>query len=236
MPVPLAILGVCILAYGLLTPKLGFYMDDWYIVLYQKIFGAGDYSRFFANDRPLFAYVYNVFVPIFKDSQLGWQLFAVFSHALAGVVFWRLLTMLFPTQKRFTAIASLLLVVYPGFKFHWFAVMYSQIFMLLAVYFLSYILMIYAVKRPRGRILYTLGALACVVIGIVPQETFFGLELVRPIILWVLLADPQIPAKKRFRIASKLWLPYLAILMAFVILRVRFSQAYSCWIISKQPR
>lgn len=140
IPVPAWFLLIGILAYGVLIPKLGFYLDDWYIVLHQKYFGAGSFIEFFKGDRQFFAYVYNVFVPLFKDSRIAWQVFAVLTHVFSAVVFWYLLETLNPTQKRFNLIAGLFFLVYPGFKFHWFAVMYSQIYFLYAVYILSLLL------------------------------------------------------------------------------------------------
>ena len=227
IPTPVMLTAVCILSYGLLIPWLGYYLDDWYIVLYQKYFGAGDFTSFFNQDRPLFAYVYQVFVPIFRDSKIAWQIFALFSHSLAAICFWWLLTKLMPSRKTLSAVTALFFAVYPAFQFHWFAVMYSQVFMLLAIYFLSYILMIESIRARRGRAFYWIGALLCQAIGIIPQETFIGLEVVRPIVLWVVLT-PLIPTNgKRLKRTLLYWAPYLVVLSLFVVYRLGNAQAFS---------
>ena len=228
VPIPFWFLALGILAYGLLTPKLGFYLDDWYIVLHQKYFGSGSFAEFFKGDRPFFAYVYNVFVPLLKDSRIAWQVFAVLTHTLSAVVFWYLLETLNPKQKRFNLITGLFFLVYPGFKFHWFAVMYSQVFFLYAVYFLSLLLMVKAVTAQKGKLWFTLGALVCQVVGIVPQEYFLGLELVRPVVLYLALRNSTVFSAKR-RVGSTMlyWLPYLTLFLGFAGYRVINSGNYS---------
>lgn len=227
LPMPIVLLGVCILAYGLLIPWLGFYLDDWYIVLFQKYFGAKQFSQFFELDRPLFGYVYQIFVPIFKDSRIAWQIFAVLAHTLAASCFWWLLVKLMPSRRRLAATAALFFVVYPGFQFHWFSVMYSQVFMLMAVYFLSYILMIESVKAEKRRPLYTVGALICLIIGIVPQETFLGIEFVRPFILAIVIWQQAAGKSKSLKKTILNWIPYFLVLICFVVLRLANSKAYS---------
>ena len=228
IPVPAWFLLIGILAYGLLIPNLGFYLDDWYIVLHQKYYGAGTFIEFFRGDRPFFAFVYDVFVPVFKDSRIAWQVFALLTHVLSAVVFWYLLEILIPKQKRFNFIAGLFFLVYPGFKFHWFAVMYSQVFFLYAVYFLSFILMVFSVTAQKWKFWYTAGALVCLVVGIVPQESFLGLEFIRPIVLYVALGrNSEVTRKTRIGSTFLRWLPYLTLFLGFVTYRILNSSSYS---------
>lgn len=227
IPFPVTILGVCVLTYGLLFAWQGFYLDDWYIVYFNEHFGAGEFLQFFKNDRPFFAYVYMVFVPIFKDSRIGWQLFALFTRFLASLSFWWLLIKLIPNHRRLISIATLLFTVYPGFQFHWFAVMYSQLYVLMSFYFLSYVFMIKAVKEPKFKIWFTLAGILCVVIGVFPMEYFYGLEIVRPLILWAARSDfKELP---RVRLGKTLltWVPYLAVVTGFTVFRVMSNQSYS---------
>ena len=226
IPMPLALLIVCTLAYGLLIPWLGFFLDDWYIVYFQKLFGAENFNIFFQGDRPFFTYVYQVFTPIFRDSILGWQLFALFAHTLVSVCFWYLLTILMPGQKKLAAITALFFAVYPGFQFHWFSVQYSQAFMLFAIYLLSFILMVEAVRKEHGKIVLLLLSLVCLVVGIFPLENFIGLELVRPVILLVLISRAENTRAQRFKKAFLYWLPYLFVQLGFVIFRVSNSELY----------
>jgi hypothetical protein len=224
---PLGLLATCILAYGVLAPWLGFYLDDWYIIYYQKLFGAGGFINFFRGDRPLLAYVYMVIVPILRDSRIGWQLFAVFTHWLAVVSFWYLLVILMPKQKTTASIVAFLFAVYPGFQFQWFSVMYSQVYLLMSVYFLSYILMVLAVKKEHGKVPLMIGAFLSAIVGIIPMEYFYGLELVRPFVLWIAIENSRQAKAQRIKQAVFYWIPFLTILIGFPFFRSLYSHSYS---------
>ncbi len=227
IPFPVTLLGVSILTYGLLFLWQGFYLDDWYIVYFNKNFGAREFLQFFKDDRPFFAYLYMIFVPIFKDSRVAWQLFAVFTRFLASLAFWALLLKVLPNRRRLTMMATLVFTVYPGFQFHWFAVMYSQFYVMMGFYFLSYILMIDALRAKRLKVFYVLAACLSLLIGIVPSEYLYGLELVRPLVLWAVLAEHKATPKLRFKRTLLNWLPYLAVFLGFTAYRVFFGTSYS---------
>lgn len=227
---PVFLLGLTILTYGLLAFSLGFYLDDWYIALYQKYFGASGFIKFFEEDRPFLAYVYMLFLPIFKDSRVGWQIFALITRWLATVSFWVLLNQLFPSLKKLWKFAAILFLVYPGFQFHWFAIMYSQVYLLMAIYFGSYLFMLKAFNQRKIGFAYigwTLAALVSMVVGIVPMEYFYGMELFRPIVLWLLLYREGHKPVTAGGKALVQWLPYLVVFSGFTYFRISFSSAYS---------
>ena len=227
---PGILLVLTVLAYGLFTFKQGFYLDDWYITLYQKYFGASGFIKFFQEDRPFLGYVYRIFLPIFKDSPVAWQIFALFTRWLATLTFWGVLNQLFPAVNKLWKWAAILFLVYPGFQFHWFAIMYSQVYLLMAVYFASYFFMFKAVtgRKPWGAYAgWPLAALISLVIGIVPMEYFYGMELFRPIVLYLILQREHPRPLKAIGQTMLQWLPYLAIFAGFTIFRILYSSKYS---------
>ncbi len=224
---PLGLLVLCLLSYGITLGKVGFFLDDWYIVWAYRTFGAAKFVEFFEGDRPLFSYVYRVFVPIFKDSALAWQLFAIFTKWLSAIALWALLKLLMPEQKWFTYSVAALFLVYPGFQFHYFSVMKSQGYALFAIYILSHIFMILAVHNPKKWIIYTIAAIICQIIGIAPQEYYYGFELVRPVILFFSLSKQESDWKKKLLLSLKWWVPYFVVLLSFTIFRVGQSNLYS---------
>lgn len=223
----LGLLLITTLSYGLLANKMGFFLDDWYIVSTYRVFGVAGFSQYFQGDRPLLSYVYLIFMPIFKDSLLAWQVFAIFTKWLSALIFWILLDMLVPGRRLFNYATALLFGVYPGFKFHYFVIMYSQTYFLLALYFLSYILMLLALKPGKWRWHFTVLALICQFIGIAPMEYFYGLELIRPILLFMVLPGQEQPFGKRSLAAIKRWLPYALVFLAFTAFRVLSSRQFS---------
>ncbi len=215
------------LSYGLLAPKMGFFLDDWYIVSTYRVFGVSGFTEYFRGDRPLLSYIYLIFMPIFKDSLMAWQIFAVFTKWLSALMFWILLEMLLPGKRLFTYATVLLFGIYPGFKFHYFVIMYSQTYFLLAVYFTSYILMLISFRSGKQPWVFTALALICQFIGIAPMEYFYGLELIRPILIYLVLPHQGQKFTERFLAAFKFWLPYGLVFLGFTALRVFSSQQFS---------
>ena len=221
------LLLICGLSYGLTASKLGFFLDDWLIIWTYRVFGTNKFYDFFLRDRPLFSYVYKVFIPIIKDSLLGWQFFAIFTKWLSAMTLWWLQKLLLPEKKWFTYAVSALFLVYPGFKFHYFVVMYSQNYALLAIYLLSYTLMILALRNPEKRVLLTILAMLCQFIGIAPMEYYYGLELVRPVLLF--LAMPRTNSRFGTNLLATLknYLPYALVLLGSTAFRVLMRESYS---------
>lgn len=224
---PLGLLVICFLSYGITLGKVGFFLDDWYIIWTYRTFGAAKFIEFFEGDRPLFSYVYRFFIPIFKDSALAWQVFAIFTKWLSAVALWVLLKMLMPQRKWLTYAVVALFIVYPGFKFHYFSVMKSQGYALFAIYILSHIFMVLAVRNPNKRLLFTGAAIISQIIGIAPQEYYYGFELVRPVVLFLSLPENVKDLKPRIWQSFKFWIPYLIVLAGFTLFRVSQSNLYS---------
>ena len=223
----LGLLIVSGLSYELLANKMGFFLDDWYIVSTYRVFGVSGFTEYFQGDRPLLSYVYLVFMPIFKDSLPAWQIFAIFTKWISALMFWLLLEMLLPDKKLFNYATAMLFGIYPGFKFHYFVIMYSQTYFLMAVYFTSYILMLLSFRPGKQRWIFTVLALVCQFIGIAPMEYFYGLELIRPILICLVLQHQGQNFGKRALATLKFWLPYGLVFLGFTAFRVFSSQQFS---------
>lgn len=218
-----SLLAICALSYGLTAGKLGFFLDDWYIIWTYITFGTSRFVEFFRGDRPLFSMIYRIFIPLIQDSPIAWQLSAIFTKWLAALALWALLRLLFPNNKWLAYAVSALFAVYTGFKFHYFAVMYAQNYAIFAIYFCSFIFMVLAYRHPKQRLLFTFLGLVCQFIGIAPMELYYGLELIRPLVLFLITAGEDTPLKDRLISCAKLWLPYFMLLLGFTLFRVFFS-------------
>ncbi|HQO64981.1 MAG TPA: hypothetical protein PK528_15335, partial [Syntrophorhabdus sp.] len=224
---PLGLLLICLLSYGLIAGKLGFFLDDWYIIWTYRTFGAAKFVEFFEGDRPLFSMVYRIFIPIIKDNPLVWQYFAIFTKWLSAIALWQLLRLIMPEKRWLTFSVAALFAVYPGFKFHYFSVMYGQNYAILTIYFLSYIFMILGIRKSKYRFLFIGLGLVFQFIGIAPMELYYGLELVRPVILFFMLPGEVTNIKSKLWKTFTIWLPYLLLFLGFTLFRVIFSHLYS---------
>jgi hypothetical protein len=219
--VPFVLLVVCLAGFGLLIPWLGFYQDDWYQIWFERAFGRGVFVDFFAIERPFIAAIYMLTTPLVGTTPLNWQIFGLFSRWLAALAVWWTLKTTWPRNSRLALWVTLVFALYPGFRQQWVAVIYSQYFLQMAAQVASLGVMVLAVRQPRRRWWLTALALLLAFFGLFTSEYFFGLELMRPLFLWVALqGEDGLPMKARLKKTLARWSPYLVLTLAFLSWRV----------------
>jgi hypothetical protein len=116
--------------------------------------------------------------------------------------------------------SALLFAVYPAFFQQPVAVAYSQHFITYIFFLLSLGFMVMFVRKSSFRWGWMSLSIICQLIHILTMEYFWGLELIRPVILWIATADRVVDIRKRFIYTFKLWLPNLLIFMVGVYWRM----------------
>ncbi|NLV29408.1 MAG: hypothetical protein GXY57_04595 [Erysipelotrichaceae bacterium] len=228
---PLFLLLLTILTYGLFSLRPGFYLDDWYIVLFKQKFGADGFWLYFSEDRPLESLPYVIFFSIFNDSPILWALFALVMRWVFGLTFWMTLNQFFSKQRRLWYWATVIFTVYPGFKFHNFSIMFSIFYVFFGSHLLSYFGMGRAIEnrsKPRIYAFWTILSMLLLFFGIAPVEYYVGVELFRPILLWII--HTRLYPKESKKIAKFVfidWAPYLLVFIAFLFYRISQRDVYS---------
>jgi hypothetical protein len=111
-----------------------------------------------------------------------------------------------------TFAAAALFLVFPGYSQHWVALTHiNQEWIPLIAYLISFGLSFHALRRPARFLVATIGALLLQLCGLLPTEYFFGMELLRPILFWVMLAEPGAGHARRLLGAFRAWIPYLIV-------------------------
>lgn len=218
--IPIALFVLSIGGYILLIPTLGFYMDDWYIMWFAREFGSRIFITFFSKERPFLAGIYVITNSILGQKPVYWLIFFAISRALAGYSVWWTLRQLWPRRIYESLWIAILFTVYPGFRQQFIAVLYSHVFLILALHITSLGLMIKAIRHPSRYWVYTILAWLGMMYSIVSVEYFFALELLRPVILWLVIGEEvqgYIPRLKRVFMS---WLPYLVGIGAFLYWRL----------------
>jgi len=218
--VPLLLLLLTILAYGLLIPALGFYFDDWPVI--YMIQSEADFWEFYSYDRPFSAWTYIVTAPIFGTSSILWHTFTLLLRWLVSWLLWQVLKLIWLNHIREVTWISLLFSVHPVFLQQPIAVAYSQHFITYALFFLSCLTMLAAVKKPSHAWYFYAVSVMSAVLHIFTMEYFWGLELVRPLLLWLFYTNQGVQKETRIKQTIFKWLPYLAVLITAVIWRVFF--------------
>jgi hypothetical protein len=210
--VPLALLVTCILAYGLWLAPLGFYWDDWPWIWISQVYGPAGLLRIDSSVRPLAGEILWLVAQLAGKSPLGWQLVNLLFRWLAALAFWWALGKIWPRAGSRLAWAAAIFLLYPGFRQQYVAVNSSRHILPLAIFCLSIGFMVMAARNRPRRGLYTGIALLCTAGSMLATEYYYGLELVRPAILWLVLGEDSGGNRARLERTLKAWLPYLALL------------------------
>jgi hypothetical protein len=204
---PLLFAVITIISYGLLLPFTGFYWDDWPFAWIAKFLGPAEFNPAFAPFRPFLGPIFYFTTSLVPPVPLYWQIFALIIRFIIGLAAFWAFKQIFPKQQRIAFIATLLILVFPGYSQHWVALTHiNQELIPFIFYLLSFGFTFKALRE--GKAVYTVIALLLQLCGIFPTEYFFGLEGLRFLFLFFFFDGNLI---ERFIKTLKIWWPYLLI-------------------------
>jgi hypothetical protein len=211
-------------SFGLLIPWLGFYWDDWPSIWYLHFLGPSGFVDVFAIDRPLLGRLFWLTTSILGESTLSWQLFGFTTRWLSALALWWTLRSVWPDNTREVSYAAILFAVYPGFSQQFISVTYSHIFLILTVFFVSLGMMVWAIRKPRYYWILTLVSVLLAAYSMFSLEYYFGLELLRPVLIWIVLGTVITSRKKRIGRSILYWTPYLLLMFLFLYWRIMLQE------------
>jgi hypothetical protein len=221
---PIFLLFLCVFAYGILIPWLGFYSDDWFLVWINFKLGHQGILDLYNLTRPLLSAVPQVIIPLFKFTPWLFQVFALLMRWCAGFVMWLLLRRLWPQRREIATWASALFVLYPAFTLQSMALTTGNLLVYLVVLFLSFFFTVKAVQSPTRFWIFSILAVVLSAINLLFLDYFFMIELVRPILIWVAMDSSLSSARSKIWKTFKFWLPYLMLFLLVGIFRAFFFQ------------
>ena len=205
---PVLLAGVAALAYGILIPQLGFYWDDLPISWIRYELGQEALTQYFSTNRPVWGIWYGFLTKFIPHQPIYWQILALFWRWLTSVLFWEIVRQLFPSKKRLAITAALLFLLYPGFNQQSVSFVYGYHFVTYAIFLFSLFAMLRGIKKP---LFIYLGLLASA-LNLVMGEYFFVLDLIRPLLLWIIFQHIS-NRKEQIRRVFLAWLPYLIVFL-----------------------
>ncbi|HMD88412.1 MAG TPA: hypothetical protein VKF38_04555 [Anaerolineaceae bacterium] len=217
--VPIVLLGLAVLCYGIFIPWFGLYGDDWPYLYVYHLLGSGGYVNFVAADRPLSAWVYVLISSLLGENIWAYHVLLLTLRWLGAVLLWRILLQLWPDARKQVATVACLFLVYPGFQQQPLPLEFVLHFAVFDLFFVSLLAMIASVKKSRRYWPLTILAVVCSA-SMFSLEYFIGLELIRPVLLWFSVSWQSETLSKKIKRIFLLWLPYLIILTGFVFWRV----------------
>jgi hypothetical protein len=222
---PFCLFWVTFLAYGVYIPWLGLYGDDWLYLWNYHLLGSQSFVPFVAMDRPFSAWIYILSTAMIGEHIWAYHVLALLLRFLDVLVLWWVLKLIWPRQTRQVLAVALLFAIYPGFKQQAIPIEFILHFAILGLFLVSLGLMILAVRgasqRNRwGRSLLLLLLSLILAAGMFSVEYFVGLELIRPVILWLALREDTPKLSQRIRQVLAWSWPYLLLLASFIFWRV----------------
>jgi hypothetical protein len=219
--VPIVLIIVAGLTYGLFFWERGFYWDEapWTWIYYRL--GPAALTKTFSTSRPFWGMIYQITMPLLGPYPWRWQFLMVILRWLTAVLVWMLLRQVWPKDERPAVWGSLLFLVYPGLGQNFIALMYSHFYIVLNCFLFSLYVSILAVRRPDRRLPLTLTALAFSVVNLLTMEYFYFMEFLRVILFWIILEGDW---KQRIRRAILLFLPYFSVMIGITAWRLLFFE------------
>jgi hypothetical protein len=224
--VPFVFALITMMAYGLLLPLTGYYWDDWPFAWIARFLGPAEFIPAFQGFRPFLGPLFFLTTSSLPAHPLAWQLVALVIRLAAAMAAWYALDQVWPRGRTMTFSAAALFLVFPGYSQHWVALTHvNQEWIPLIAYLISFGLSFHALRTPARFLGATIAALLLQIIGLLPTEYFLGMELLRPIFFWVVLAEPSAGLTSRCRAAFKAWLPYLVVWLINAAWLIRYYRS-----------
>jgi hypothetical protein len=213
--VPLALLGVVLITYSYQLSRMGLYWDDWEIIYLDHFNNPKAYWDYFLYARPLTSWIYLMLSPMIGMNPVAWQVVNILLRWAGLVGFWWALRLVWPKRSFEIGWVCLLLAVYPAFTQHSVAVTYARHFACIALFAASLGLNLLAIDNKRWWWLLTITGAFASLLQLITLEYFFGLELLRPMFLWIRLKHRGESWKKSLKELILQWSPYVLVLLIF---------------------
>lgn len=217
---PLALMALAMLTYGPLATQLGPYWDDWVFAWTRAQLGLPGLLELFEITRPIRGWIEAALTPFLGISAVRWQIQAVLMRGLAGVWFWWFLRQLWPERRVEAFFAASLLIVYPGYTQQPQAMTFHYFWTFQGLLFLSFGLMVRALKTPGKLRAWLLAAsVVLATLQMASMEYLLGQEIIRPVILWVALGPLSLPLGQRLKRTFLYYLPFALALAGYLYWR-----------------
>ena len=221
--VPAILFLLVLLAYGLLTPRMGFYWDDWPFAWFLRFFGPIEFIESFRPFRPFLGPIFTVTTALFGGHPFTWQLVGLTLRFFLSLEVWYVLRSVWPSQRWNVLWVALLFTVYPGYQQQWVSLTHvNQEIIPLTWLIASFGLTVYAIRNGRHRKRAAILAIVLQAMGLFATEYFFGLEILRFFFLLSIFSESLTARKDILRKAATSWLPYFCVW----ILNAAWTYAY----------
>lgn len=204
---PFVFLAVMLVSFGIYYPFTGFYWDDWPVVYIAHTHNSP--WQYLLPDRPFMAWPAEFIFPILNASPFLSKAVYFLIRWLIVIFLWWCLRLVWPHAKRQIFCTALLFSIYPVFFQNFSTLTLETHFIAYLLYLVSVVLMLLAIRKTKWSFLLFLLSVTITVVELMTVEYFWGLELLRPVFLWIVLSEQVISRRNRLIQTFLKWLPYL---------------------------
>lgn len=184
---PLVVALLYLMAFGWALPSLGFYLDDWPHIYYQKYGGSESIYLFHAYDgRPLLGWFYVGVSEILGFSPMIRQIFSLVLRFLTVIILWQVLRLIWPKLTWQMDAVALLFAVYPIFAQQSVSVAFSSHWASFLCLMLSFYFMLLAIKYRKQFYIFTVVAIVFEVLHYSLSEYFIAVDFLRFLLVYTL--------------------------------------------------
>jgi hypothetical protein len=208
----ITISSLVFLSFGPFLNKLGYYIDDWKFLFWEfSDSSLNDWMVLGAYDsRPINGlFLYYTFSLLGRDP-INWHVLCSVAKILTSFTFYLFLTSILKGEKKTSLIIASLFAVVPLFRVQPSALAYSYHWVTYFFYALSMLLLVYFLQKNKFVFLFLSVSLTAIHLT---MEYFVGLEIFRPLIIFLLIEEENII--ERIKKTIIYWVPYLFVLFAF---------------------
>ncbi|MEA3349558.1 MAG: hypothetical protein U9Q82_02935, partial [Chloroflexota bacterium] len=224
--VPIFLLLLAFINFGLHCNSVGFYFDDLPFLWLTKLRGISSITELDPG-RPLSGWLLMLGVRIFGYKPLYWQAFSAFGRWLSAVGLWWMVLQLYPKRVYTATLISVIFLVYPGFGHQYIPVNSSRHIYPYALTVVSMGFMLLGVRSScLRRWLFVLISFILAAVSMLTTDYYYGLELLRPVLIWVVLSEKFKNLKQRFIETIKIWSPFLLLVFVFYLRRSLHKEYY----------
>ena len=218
---PLVLFAVCLASYLPGINHMGFFWDDWPMNWIAHNLGTQGLVTYFSTNRPVWGLLYQLTTPILGDNPLGWQIAAILARFLTAWSAWALVRQVWPKKAPAALWVSLLFLVYPGFIQQHVALLYTHFFLVIIAFLLSLTCTIAALRYPQHFWSFTILALLLSLANLLMMEYFFMLDLLRPLLIFLVVGQMAVGTGWKLRLwrTLRLWAPYVVVFIAAAVWR-----------------
>ena len=223
--VPVALFALCFMAFGLMSPLLGFYGDEWNIVFEYVTRGARGLAEYLYYDgHPTVTWSYVASFQLLGANPLAWQIYSLVWRWLAVVAFWLVVKQLWPGRRLEAFMAAVFFGLYPQFYMQSQAVSYFEVWLSYFLLWMSFWFNLKAIQRPEKRVLFLLVSVVFKIGHLFTSEYTWGVELIRPLLLWFALSA-SIGVRDRLKQVFAVYWPHLLLSLGLFVWRIFLYQS-----------